>query len=98
MEQLYVTNYVLEIKNALANRAADAMNVSRDNRSAMQFVNDAAETVIYDWLEYLDFSNREDCLEVVALIENGATLGEDMVEAVESQMYFTGTINRIIIA
>jgi hypothetical protein len=96
MEQLYITNYVLEIKHALANRAADAMNVSRDNWSAMQFVNEAAETVIYDWLEYLDFSNREACLEMVSRIQNATTLGiADMIEAVESQMHFTGTINRI---
>ena len=48
-----------------------------------------------DWCEY-DYDKDAEWLDLIASVEAGSTYGEDMVEAVESQMNFMGTLGAVL--
>ena len=86
-----MTNGYNNLVTLLAARTADAQGVTLGTKLVDKLIREATEIVVMDWCEY-DYDKDAEWLELNASVDAGSTYGEDLVEAVESQMNFMGTL------
>jgi hypothetical protein len=83
-----------QLIDALVNRVADSLNASLSNKRVDTLIREATEVVVYDWCEF-DYDKDTEWLELIADIKAGSKHGQDLVDAVESQMNFMGTLDKV---
>ena len=79
----------------LATRTADSLGVSLSDKLVAELIREATEIVVMDWCENFDYDKDVQWLDLIAEVESGSSYGEDLVEAVESQMNFMGTLDTV---
>ena len=79
----------------LATRTADSLGVSLSDKLVAELIREATEIVVMDWCEY-DYDKDAEWLDLIASVEAGSSYGEDLVEAIESQMNFMGTLRAVL--
>jgi len=81
-------NYAYNILiTLLATRAANSLGKKKVDR----LVHEATYIVVMDWCEF-DYDKDAQWLELIASVEAGSDVGEDLVSAIISQMNFMGTL------
>ena len=91
-----MTNGYNNLVTLLAARTADALGVTLGTKLVDKLIREATEIVVMDWCEF-DYDKDDDrWLDLIASVEAGSTYGEDLVEAVESQMNFMGTLGAVL--
>jgi hypothetical protein len=83
-----------QLIDALVNRVADSLNASLSNKRVDTLIREATELVVHDWCEF-DYDKDTEWLELIADIKAGSKHGQDLVDAVESQMNFMGTLDKV---
>ena len=104
---MFCNGYNVLVTN-LVNRTADSLGVSLSNELVDKLIREATEIVVMDWCEY-DYDKDAEWLELNAEVDAdswgaskscagswGVTVGQDMVEAIESQMNFMGTLGAVL--
>ena len=91
---MFCNGYNVLVTN-LVNRTADSLGVSLSNELVDKLIREATEIVVMDWCEF-DYDKDAEWLDLIASVEAGSTYGEDLVEAVQSQMNFMGTLPAVL--
>jgi ketopantoate reductase len=90
-----MTNGYNNLVTLLAARTADALGVTLGTKLVDKLIREATEIVVMDWCEF-DYDKDAEWLDLIASVEAGSSYGEDLVEAVESQMNFMGTLGAVL--
>jgi len=88
-------NYAYNILvTLLATRAANSLGLTLGKKKVDRLVREATEIVVMDWCEF-DYDKDAQWLELIASVEAGSDVGEDLVSAIISQMNFMGTLVQV---
>jgi len=83
-----------QLVNILVTRVADSLGAPLSNKQVNKLIREATELVVYDWCDF-DYDKDREWLELIADIKAGSKHGKDLVDAVESQMNFMGTLDKV---